>query len=100
METNLMLLYLIVQMRCSVKLNTPDGDGNSTIGNFSPSCKRLAVKLNNPLMGKEVRFVVLMPQHFVLMMLILIILIRGQRKSILSFKDKNNHSFVGWLFCV
>ena len=52
-ETNLMLLYLIVQMRCSVKLNTPDGDGNSTIGNFSPSCKRLAVKLNNPLMGTE-----------------------------------------------
>ena len=54
-ETNLMLLYLIVQMRCSVKLNTPDGDGNSTIGNFSPSCKRLAVKLNNPLMGTETK---------------------------------------------
>jgi len=59
-------------------------------------------------MGKEVRFVVLMPQRFVvlmpqrfvLMMLILIIFIRGQRKSILSFKDKNNHSFVGWLFYV
>lgn len=51
-------------------------------------------------MGTEAQRWLVISQPNQASLLNVIVPIRGQNKLIFSFKDKNNHSFIGWLFYV